>query len=174
MSRIKNLFKKMDNQGQTLIEVIISLFIITIGIIGCLALANYSIHAGTQSREKVQASLLAQEGIEVVKNIRDTNWIQIANGVSGVTWDTNLPGTASLPAPVPYTAYSGNFPTIGSLNGPAGGTLNNFQRITTIDWVDPANPDPNKKKVTCTVTWPGNTVPVTAIDYITNWQTNNP
>ena len=43
-----------------------------------------------------------------------------------------------------------------------------------IDWVDPANPT-DKKRVTCTVTWPGNTGPlVIAIDYITNWQTNNP
>lgn len=161
------------NQGQTVIEVLVSLFIITVGIVGTLMLANYSIQAGTQSRERVQASVLAQESIEVVKNIRDTNWIKMANGVTGVTWNSNLPV-----GPVVDAAYSNSFPinTIGHLNGLTGanGALTNFARTTIIDEVNPANPD--KKQVTCIVSWTDSRGlhKVTAIDYITNWQIINP
>ncbi len=168
------MINKINNQGQTLIEVIVSLFIITVGIIGTLMLANYSIQAGTQSRERVQASVLAQEGIEVVKNIRDTNWIKMANGVTGVTWNSNL-----SVGPVDDAAYSSSFPinTIGKLNGLTGanGALTNFDRTTIIDEVSsPANPD--KKQVTCIVSWTNSRglQTVKAIDYITNWQPINP
>lgn len=152
---------KFNNKGQGLIEVLVSIALIITGILGALTLATYSIRAGTESRERVQAALLAQEGIEIVKNIRDTNWI------AGNNWDANLP---PVDKPVEVPSYMSN---VGYLNGPAAtsGPLSNFTRTTTIS----NTTSPDKKQITCTVSWTdaSGKHTVTAIDYITNWQKTN-
>ena len=62
-------------QGQTLIETIVAAFVLTMGIGAALGLANYSLGVSTNIRQQTIAIGLAREGIEVVKNIRDTNWL---------------------------------------------------------------------------------------------------
>jgi Tfp pilus assembly protein PilV len=148
------LSKLNESKGQGLIEVIVSLAIIVVAILGALSLATLTIKAGAQSRERVQAALLAQEGIEIVKNNRDTNWIKIDEGEL-IDW-ANLPLSQI------------NFPTstVGLLNGNVGGDFSKFDRGTTVSGSG------DKKTVTCVVSWTdsGTTHNVTAIDYITNWQ----
>lgn len=65
-----------NQQGQTLIETIVAAFILTMGIGAALGLANYSLGVSTNIRNQTIAMGLAREGIEVVKNIRDTNWLR--------------------------------------------------------------------------------------------------
>lgn len=68
---------------------LISLIIITVGVIGVFsAVSKYSENT-QQAKENLVASYLCQEGIEIVKNMRDSNW------VSEATWDTGLTGCAS-------------------------------------------------------------------------------
>lgn len=62
--------------GQTLIETLVASFILVMGISAALALANYSLGATTNIKQQTIALGLAREGIEVVKNIRDTNWLK--------------------------------------------------------------------------------------------------
>ena len=64
-----------NQQGQTLIETIVAAFILTMVIGAALGLANYSLNISTNIRQQTVAMGLAREGIEVVKNIRDTNWL---------------------------------------------------------------------------------------------------
>jgi len=64
------------NKGFTLIEVIIAIFLVTIGITATLLLITKTLGAMSLSFSQLKAAYLAQEGVEVVRNIRDTNWIQ--------------------------------------------------------------------------------------------------
>ncbi len=72
-----NLRKKHSEcQGFTLIETIIAIFILTIGVLGV-----YLVFAGFYNQSKnysnyLTASYLSQEGMEIIRNMRDYNWTQ--------------------------------------------------------------------------------------------------
>jgi len=74
-----------DNSGFTLIEVIIGVMVLTIAIVSATSLLTSVIKTNVSNARHVQAYYLAQEGIEAVRNIRDTNWLHNlhfnANGV---------------------------------------------------------------------------------------------
>lgn len=63
-------------EGQTLIETLVAAFILTMGISAALGLASYSLNATQSIRQQIIAMGLAREGLEVVKNMRDTNWLR--------------------------------------------------------------------------------------------------
>jgi len=73
------------NRGFTLIEVLVSLVIITVAMGPVIILATSAVNVTSRIEHNLIASNLAQEGIEVIRNIRDTNW---ANNRS---FDNNLP-----------------------------------------------------------------------------------
>jgi hypothetical protein len=59
--------------GQGLIEMMIALVVLTTGLAAALALATSNISAGRESELRLKASNLAREGVEIVRNIRDSN-----------------------------------------------------------------------------------------------------
>ena len=76
-------------RGFSLIEVIVAVSILSTGIVASTALINRTISAGLVVRNQLVAVNLAQEGMEVIHNIRHTNWIEEA--VDGTTeWDDGL------------------------------------------------------------------------------------
>lgn len=62
-----------DQKGQLLIESIIAISLATVGILGILFTLNRSFSINREVRERFIAANLAAEGIEIVKNIIDTN-----------------------------------------------------------------------------------------------------
>jgi hypothetical protein len=68
-----NQHKKED--GQTLIETIVALFILVMGISAAVGLAVFAFAASTSITKQIVGSGLAREGVEAVKNMRDTNWM---------------------------------------------------------------------------------------------------
>lgn len=60
--------------GQTLIETIVAIGLLTTGIIAGLAAAISSLGASDQGIQQIVAANLAREGVEVVRKIRDSNW----------------------------------------------------------------------------------------------------
>jgi len=60
-------------KGFGLLEVIITIFIVAIGLVGILSLVNISLKGPALSRDRLIASGLAQEGIEIVRDIRKSN-----------------------------------------------------------------------------------------------------
>lgn len=60
--------------GFTLLEVMVAIFIIIMGLGGALSLIRYTVSAAATSAARLLAANLAQEGIEVVRNIRDLNY----------------------------------------------------------------------------------------------------
>ena len=85
-----NFVKKQD--GFSLIEAVVAIFIMTIGLIGTAAALGYAIHYGAISRNVLAAKsiIFAQiEEIEALRNSRRLDFKQIAN-VGGVD-NTNAP-----------------------------------------------------------------------------------
>lgn len=60
----------------SIIEIMAVLLIVSLGIIGVSHLAVQSMQAQTINRGSIIGYQLAQEGIEIVRQIRDTNWLQ--------------------------------------------------------------------------------------------------
>jgi prepilin-type N-terminal cleavage/methylation domain-containing protein len=65
------------SKGFTIIELIISIFILSVALVGIFS-AFYTVTILTSdSADKLTATYLAQEGMEIVRNIRDTNWLNM-------------------------------------------------------------------------------------------------
>lgn len=62
--------------GQTLVETVVAIFIMVMGVTSALGLAIYSLNASTNISKQIVAVGLAREGVEVLKNMRDTNWLR--------------------------------------------------------------------------------------------------
>ena len=107
-----------NKKGQTLLEVIVALSILIVALVATIVLIVSSINAGKQARNKLIATSLAREGIETVRNIRDSNWLDPAV----VDWDNGL-YTPSDSTAIPI--IDGTNPT--SLDF----TVNNFSEIDT-------------------------------------------
>jgi prepilin-type N-terminal cleavage/methylation domain-containing protein len=74
---------KFQEKGFTLLEIIVSLFIVTVGMGGVFIVIQRSFTIMSISGSRLVAANLAQEGIEVIRNIRDTNWLEGGS----VAWD---------------------------------------------------------------------------------------
>jgi hypothetical protein len=70
--------------GQGLIEMVIAMAVILTGIIGALALTISNLSGVGEGGTRTVASNLAREGVEVVRNIRDANWLK------NQAWDAGL------------------------------------------------------------------------------------
>jgi len=82
---LKFLNVKMTKRGFTLLEVLVATFIITVGIIGTFSLVSRTIYSANISSKRLIVAYLAQEGIEIVRNIRDTNWLEQTSWNDGLT-----------------------------------------------------------------------------------------
>jgi hypothetical protein len=69
MSPLK--FSIRSRRGQTLIEALVALSILTTGFIGIVALLTKSFQLNRTTTNDTQATYLAAEGIEIVKNLSD-------------------------------------------------------------------------------------------------------
>ena len=149
-----------NKRGFTLLEVLIAVSVLVIGTVAAFSTITSTIRSTTFAKDKLIASFLAQEGIEIVKNIRNTNWIQgnaWNQGLSPGSWQADYNDSA-------LSNYNGAFLNLGS-NGYSydATSTTKFQRKITI------TPDPsgNELKVKVEVFWQGHTYEVTSI--ITNW-----
>lgn len=64
-----------SNSGFSIIEVMVAVGIISVGMMGVLSLMSQNVQVQAVTKNNLIASMLAQEGIELVRNIRDTNWL---------------------------------------------------------------------------------------------------
>ena len=66
-------------QGFTLVEAIVAMGVIAVGFTGSLVLLSKSTSQANSLKDRVIAAHLAEEGIELIRNIRDTNWLNPGN-----------------------------------------------------------------------------------------------
>lgn len=73
----KKFFKiKSTNQGQTLIETLVAVFMLVMGVSATVGLAIFAFNSSANVTKQIIATGLAREGIEALKNMRDTNWLK--------------------------------------------------------------------------------------------------
>ena len=147
-------------------------FLETVIAIGILMISSLAVYGATvrilnnvnEEKTRFTAAYLAQEGIEVVRNMRDTNWINEA-----LTWNTGLDAgdyrvqynSSSLLADgdVVLKLDSNHFYNYDS------GTDTTFKRKTTL-----SHPDTDIIKVITEVSWPGQSSPIKAEEFLYNWR----
>lgn len=67
---------RRDKRGQSFIEAMVAITIIVSSITSALALVQSSITASRVSGSQVIAANLSREGLEVVRSLRDSNWLK--------------------------------------------------------------------------------------------------
>ena len=78
----------------SLLETVVVLFIVAVGLVAIMNLTVDSLKAQTQNRDTLIAYQLAQEGIELVRNVRDTNFL--ANSTTTpVAWNRYIVGSST-------------------------------------------------------------------------------
>lgn len=70
-----------NKKGFTLIELVISIFILSVALIGIFSSFSVITILTSNSTDRLTATYLAQEGMEIVRNIRDKNWLNIDAGI---------------------------------------------------------------------------------------------
>ena len=81
-------------KGFTLIEIMAAISVMAIGILGVFSLVPMAISVGAENSGRFTASQLALEGLEIVKNIRDSNWLE-QNTDPANLWNEGLASCAS-------------------------------------------------------------------------------
>ncbi len=66
---------KFDKKATSIVESMIVLLIIVIGITWLYDIFNKSSKLSNSTKNRIEAIEIAREGIEAMKNIRDTNWL---------------------------------------------------------------------------------------------------
>lgn len=158
------------NKSFTLIEVTVAIFLVTVGVGGIFALIQQSISSISISSSRLVASYLAQEGIEVVRNIRDSNWLE-QRTTPATPWDDGLSAgewEADYQTNDLTQSYTGNFLNIDG-NGfysYFSGESTNFKRKITVSKISDYN-----LEISVKVEWSerGRNHDVEVIDHLYNW-----
>ena len=74
-----------NKKGFTIIEILVAFTVVTIGLLGVVSLVVQNLQVQNVNRNYVVAAMLTQEGIELVRNQRDLNWL-----TSGNDWDEDI------------------------------------------------------------------------------------
>lgn len=86
--------QRADRGGFTLMEVMIAITVLMVGVVGAYSAVQKIVSFASTSSFQLPAIYLSQEGLEIVRNIRDTNWLDPA----GPSWDQ---GIVCCAAPLP-------------------------------------------------------------------------
>jgi len=155
-----------SQSGFTLVETLVSLVILTVALIPILNLSNGVARVSSTIQDNLIASGLAQEGIEVVRAIRDTNWFNnrvFDSGLNDGTYQTEWNSAALF-------SFDSN-PVLNLNNGLytyTGGTPTKFSRTITITKINEG-----EIRVISQVTWlerSTNLKSITAEDHLFNWR----
>lgn len=120
--KTKSAFAKNKQYGFTLVEAMVAISILTMSLTGPLLIAQKGIGSAIYARDQITAFYLAQEAVEYVRNVRDTNRI------NSVWWlkqfcPSSDPGCASVNGTFTINAVYSNFTNgDGSVNTNAIGT----------------------------------------------------
>lgn len=139
-----------SQKGQTLVEAVVVIGVVVLLVTGLVAGTTAALRSAQSGRTRTQAVSLAQEGIEIVRGVRDNNWTT-------------------------FQAYTGSY-CLGSNHvlTPSGGTCTPnittaqgvLARSVSFDWQDP------KMVVTVTVSYTEGegSKDVTLVTYFTQWK----
>ncbi len=177
--------------AQSLLEAVIAIGVILVATVSATTVIITTISAGQYSEDKIKAANFAREGVEIVRGIRDSNWLKRAQNVNDVngniySWNTGLAAgsyqAVYIPASASWSLSSSGTPTVITQTGVSYFTQacvgtctpTKFNRLITVassnDTFFAASDGPNIL-VTSTVTWNnhGNKT-YTATETIYDWR----
>ena len=171
----EKLKKEMDKKkGFTIIELVITIFILSFGVIGVFSAFSIITILTSDSADRLTATYLAQEGMEIIRNIRDKNWLDMdatpcTDKPCAINWLSNKLDGCLSGCGVDYKSTGAGTASAGTyLNNDSNGFYSylpgeqtKFKRKITIEPIlDTAiiPPDENAKddhivKVTAEVSW---------------------
>jgi len=166
-------------KGFTLVEALVAIAILLFAIVAPMTMASLGLHSAQFAKDQIIASYLAQEGVEYIRNARDTNVL------GGASWLTTILSTCNgtdgcivdgfkSPTLDGLTACSGAcgpllFNTSSSEYQYTSGDISPYTRSVRVT-EDEDNPD--EASVAVTVSWSGGTLlrSVVATTTLFNWQ----
>ncbi len=183
--KIKKQIAKIKNQdGQSLIELVIAVAVAGILIGGSASLVAVSLRGNAQNRYFQTATLLSQDELEKVTTLTERNWATLYNLIKAAQYVAT-----STAAGTQYVALAGpEIVTIGGVDYTRYFIVENVTRSNcgTVDI--PGNPpsqspcpvndlqtanaeDPSTQKITATVSWGGSTPgTMSLVKYLTRYR----
>lgn len=168
---------KIVKNGFTLLEVIVAIFVIVVALVGGTSAILRALTLTSFSSPRLIATYLAQEGIEITRSIRDTNWLEartMANpwdeGLndcsSGCELDYTLLGTVD-PNLAPYQDRKLRVDPVNGFYNYITGDETKFKRKVTI-----TKPEETTLNVLIEVSWAEKGVPhsISVQENIYNWR----
>lgn len=74
----------INQKGQGLLETIVAIGVITVGLVGVFTLVIGNSNRQRENRDRLVGINLAREGVEVVRNLRDSNWLAGENAFGNI------------------------------------------------------------------------------------------
>ena len=154
-----HLFSKTKSRrvkGFSFLEVIISLFVLSVGFLGVTKLSVETLKQSFLQRDALIASLLAQEGVEGVYQIRDSNVSRgesdIFVGIAAGTYRVDIGNPSTLSNSGDYHLYfdDGNF-----YKHLPDGLPTKFSRRVTVENIDAGS----ARRIVSMVVWSRNDFP---------------
>jgi len=166
---------KYNKRGISVIEILVVIAIIGVALVSILSLTTLSLKASILIKETTQASILAQEMIEAIRNFRDgIDWNNddVENkydGLGVINTGVAYHPEKSIDVPPKWMLIQGE----EIVNGFSREVVfENVSRDPTTDDIEdiynPTNDDSDTKKVIVTVSWKDKEVQI--ITYFTNWK----
>jgi len=154
------------NSGFVFLEILIAIALFSIVFMTLLSTGLSVINISASMQKQIKADSLAREELEAARSFRD-----------GTTWATNGLGTANTGSSNPYylSNNSGSWTLVSGTETPDIFTRkvifdkvsrDSSQNIESVYNV--SHDDPDTRKITVTITWPGKTMQV--VSYLTNWK----
>lgn len=150
----------MHERGQTLVEVILAIFLFAVLGTGFAATLITSAQTAKRGMEHTVATGYIKEGIEAVRSIRDRDWVEMVNGTHGLS---TLAG---------FYDFAGSSDALGVYTRTT--TIEDVYRVGSLTGDIAASGvfDAATKRVTVSVSWLGTDQHVKNLDavfYVTNW-----
>jgi prepilin-type N-terminal cleavage/methylation domain-containing protein len=154
---MNNFTKKKS--GFSLIEILAVLFIVSVALLGLVSLIVQNIQAQSINKNNLIAYNLAQEGIELIRQTRDSNWknslpydTNLADGTYYMDYRMDKPEIASLSSGKIYLLnVSGYLNYVNLQAGDSGAIPTIFTREIYLD--KPVGYEGNPLQVRVLVTW---------------------
>lgn len=184
-----------SNRGFTLVETLIAITILIFAIVGPFQIVQGVLQTAYKSRDQIIGAALAQEAMEYVREVRDSNYLYNArNGSGAVSWLNGFDGTngpdcytnacvvdpQNYPTSVPFVAGTSVISCAGTscasrplyidsssyrYNQQSIGTATKYVRSVRFTQISA-----HETRVTVTVTWTNHgTQSVVLTEYIQNW-----
>ncbi len=141
-------------KGFSFVEVIISLFVLSVGFLGIVNLSMVTLQNSYLQRDAIVASMLVQEGMELVYNVRDTNLAKsdtAFTNMSGGTYRISFESSSLTSGSYQLSLDNSGF------YGYSGVTPTKFSRKIIIE--DISGGSVQSRRVTSVVVWGGSPFP---------------